>query len=324
MRIKRLIFCFAVLILFLPQTVHVQTQTVADWSPKDRNFMIEMLFPNGKSKALILSYDDGSIEDRKLVSLLNKYGLKGTFHLNSGKFSAKGIIGQNEIKALYEGHEVSVHGYNHLGMKELSATDLFYEVGEDRRMLEKLSGKFVRGMAYPFGSYNEKSITTLRSLGIEYARTVDDSYSFGIPQNPLLWHPTAHKFAKMDYEGNSKEINRSEYEKFLKLTDDFLKSENPALFYVWGHSWEYTNKWDKVEDFFKSVSNREDISYLTHIELIDYLNAFRRLKISADKSSFLNLSAVDIFIKVTDYRDPENPKIATLQLKPGKHIKLKF
>ena len=44
---------------------------------------IKMLFPEGKNKALILSYDDGRTEDRQLVQLLNKYHLIGTFHLNS-------------------------------------------------------------------------------------------------------------------------------------------------------------------------------------------------------------------------------------------------
>ena len=42
---------------------------------------IEMLFPQGKTKALILSNDDGRTEDRLLVKLMNKYGLIGTFHL---------------------------------------------------------------------------------------------------------------------------------------------------------------------------------------------------------------------------------------------------
>ena len=40
-------------------------------------------YPEGKYKALILSYDDGTIEDLELVDLLNKNNLKGTFNLNS-------------------------------------------------------------------------------------------------------------------------------------------------------------------------------------------------------------------------------------------------
>jgi hypothetical protein len=36
---------------------------------------IEMLFSEGKSKALILSYDDGAKQDRALETLMNKYQL---------------------------------------------------------------------------------------------------------------------------------------------------------------------------------------------------------------------------------------------------------
>ena len=39
---------------------------------------------NGKRKAVTFSYDDGVTQDRQLVELLNRYGLKATFNLNSG------------------------------------------------------------------------------------------------------------------------------------------------------------------------------------------------------------------------------------------------
>ena len=37
---------------------------------------------NGKMKAITLSYDDGVTQDRRLVEMLNRYGLKATFNLN--------------------------------------------------------------------------------------------------------------------------------------------------------------------------------------------------------------------------------------------------
>ena len=43
-------------------------------------------FPEGKSKAFTLSYDDGVRQDKRFVKILNKYGLKSTFNLNSGCF----------------------------------------------------------------------------------------------------------------------------------------------------------------------------------------------------------------------------------------------
>ena len=42
-----------------------------------------MCFPEGKTKALTFSYDDGEKQDIRLIQLFNKYGLKGTFNLNS-------------------------------------------------------------------------------------------------------------------------------------------------------------------------------------------------------------------------------------------------
>ena len=42
---------------------------------------------DGKYKAITFSFDDGNQDDVRLVGILNKYGLKGTFNLNSGKLS---------------------------------------------------------------------------------------------------------------------------------------------------------------------------------------------------------------------------------------------
>ena len=43
-----------------------------------------MRFPGGKPKALTLSYDDGVEQDVKLIEIAEKYGIKGTFNINSG------------------------------------------------------------------------------------------------------------------------------------------------------------------------------------------------------------------------------------------------
>ena len=53
---------------------------------------MEMLFDGGKRKVLTLSYDDGTIHDRRLVAMMNEYGIRGTFNLNSGMFSQKGTL----------------------------------------------------------------------------------------------------------------------------------------------------------------------------------------------------------------------------------------
>ena len=46
--------------------------------------VIYTCFPGGKHKVLTMSYDDGRLEDRRLVELFNCYGIRGTFNLNGG------------------------------------------------------------------------------------------------------------------------------------------------------------------------------------------------------------------------------------------------
>ena len=45
-----------------------------------------MLFPETKRKVLTLSYDDGVEQDIRLVEIMKKHGLKGTFNISAGLF----------------------------------------------------------------------------------------------------------------------------------------------------------------------------------------------------------------------------------------------
>lgn len=46
--------------------------------------VIYTCFPEGKHKVLTMSYDDGRLEDRRLLEIMNAYGIRGTFNLNGG------------------------------------------------------------------------------------------------------------------------------------------------------------------------------------------------------------------------------------------------
>ena len=44
---------------------------------------------NKKNKAITFSFDDGVQQDKRCVEILNKYGLKATFNINSARFGQK-------------------------------------------------------------------------------------------------------------------------------------------------------------------------------------------------------------------------------------------
>ena len=103
---------------------------------KDMGKTIKMLFPQGKDKALTLSYDDGTIHDRKLIDILNTYHIKATFNLNSGILSRIGTenlkgrivdmstVTRDEIISLSTGPEIASHTANHSSLPTLPTANI--------------------------------------------------------------------------------------------------------------------------------------------------------------------------------------------------------
>lgn len=243
-------------------------------------------FPGGKHKALTLSYDDGREEDRRLVSLFNKYGIKGTFHINSGIISDPKRIKPEEFAELYKGHEVACHTSTHPTIERCPLEEVVEQIIEDRKALESAVGYPVRGLSYPNGSYSADIKTLLPMLGIKYSRVVGSSGNFGMPKDLYEWQATCHHNNKLLEYG----------EQFVNL----FKKQYLYLMYVWGHSYEFTDKdnWNVIEDFCALVGNRDDIWYATNIQIVDYMEAAKLLQFSADLSFVYNPNAISVWLNV--------------------------
>ena len=243
---------------------------------------MKFVFPDGRAKALTFSYDDGRVYDRQLVSILNEHGLKGTFHLNSGKFDCEGYVTAEEVPALYAGHEVSCHGVEHKFPTMLDANRWNIEIGEDRRALEKISGQLVQGMSYAFGDYSDQVISVARANGLKYARTTKATKNFWLPSDFMQWHPTCHHNDMLSLA-----------EKFLDMPGYF---ELP-VFYVWGHSYEFgiPDEWADIEKFARMMAGKDDVWYATNLELCEYVSAVRALEYSADGKIVKNPTAQTVW-----------------------------
>lgn len=222
-----------------------------------------------RTKAITFSFDDGVIQDERLVALMEKYGLKGTFNLNTGIqdesncFEIKGIkirrMNQEGLDKLYSGHEIAVHGLRHLDLTSCGSLELEEELLQDAENIEKIYGTYPVGMAYPYGTYSEKVEEFLAKMGIVYGRGVVSSYGFGCGGNLLEYKPTCH----------------FEDERLFEMAENFFRipKKEKALFYIWGHSYELdvNNSWERLERFFQMVSGREDIFYGTNIQCFEML-----------------------------------------------------
>lgn len=227
---------------------------------------------NGKNKALTFSFDDGVRQDIRLIEIFNKYGLKGTFNLNSGFLGLEGTLVRNrrtvrhdkvsedEIKSVYNGHEVAVHTITHPNLTGLDKDEIIRQVELDRKRLSEICGYEVVGMAYPCGGVNndDRVAEIIReNTGVLYARGLESTYSFSSQDNLLRFKPTVYYIEDC----------------LDDVVDRFLeeKSDTPSLLYIWGHSYEMDAEyisWEKFEQVCKRLSGHSDIFYGTNKEVL--------------------------------------------------------
>lgn len=233
-----------------------------------------MIFKNSnKLKAVTFSYDDGVTQDIRLIELLNKYNLKCTFNLNSELLARKGMLireGQriahykvhpDDVKNIYDGHEVAVHTLTHPNLTTLDDDEVIRQVETDRINLSELVGYDVVGMAYPCGGVNndDRVAKIIRdNTGVKYSRTITTNSSFEVQNNLYRFNPSVYHL---------------DFDDMMKLGQEFinLTSDKPQIFYIWGHSYEMDYKpdyWIRLEEFFKLIANKDDIFYGTNKEVL--------------------------------------------------------
>ena len=229
---------------------------------------------NGKMKALTFSYDDGVTQDRRLIEIFNKYGLKATFNINSQLLGKENSLIRNgveirhdkvlpsEVKSLYSGHEIAAHTLTHPTLTKVEDdAEIIRQVEEDRKNLSALAGYEVVGFAYPGGgvNYNERIADLIRkNTGVKYARTTVSTYGFEPQSDLFVFRPSVYHHA--------------EFDKLFELGEQFLslKTDTPKCFYVWGHAYEFDirNEWDRFEDFCRLMCGKDDIFYGTNRQVL--------------------------------------------------------
>ena len=133
----------------------------------------------------------------------------------------------------------------------------------------------------------QQVVDVLKVCGIVHARTVTSALSFAMPMDFLRWNPTcSHKNPNLENLKNE----------FLNLH----KTQYLYMFYLWGHSYEFEidNNWNVIENFAKDMSGKDDIWYATNIEIVDYLDAARRLLVSVNGDFAYNPSAKSVWLEV--------------------------
>lgn len=201
-------------------------------------------------KIFLISFDDGTVWDRRFVELLNKYHMKATFNLNSGledfvwhyedRFPVRRQVLSDTID-LYQGHEIASHSLHHHWLNTLTPPQLRREVGDDCAALKALFGLKEIGFGVPFTVCGEREIHIIRKF-VRYIRLSEFSDSFAPPADP--YHIPIHAL-----------YNQPDIRARIAA---FAESELPvSLFVMAGHSYELEvlEHWAYMEELLQYIQS---------------------------------------------------------------------
>lgn len=201
------------------------------------------------AKYFLLSFDDGTVYDRRFVQMLNRHKIRGTFNLNSGledfvwhyedRFPVRRQI-LSEVGDLYRGHEIASHSLHHHWLNTLTPPQLRREIGEDCARLKEIFGLEKIGFGVPFTACGEREIKIIRKFA-RYIRLSEFTDSFALPKDP--YHIPIHALY------NDPDVR----EKIARFAES---GPEDTLFVMAGHSYELEvlNHWDYMEELLAFIS----------------------------------------------------------------------
>lgn len=240
----------------------------------------------GYKKYFTMSFDDGTVQDVRIIEILKKYNMPCTFNLNTGRFgqvwtwvgepygkpNVHTCLTKAQVQSgLYKGFDVEVHTLTH---PDLAANYVNYgknnvinEVKKDAENIAALTGIKPVGMAYPGGQEANTSDEVIRAIlentNVRFARLAVNAKrpsKFEFPEYWMMWYPTVAM-------GNGFSTVNNYAKRFIAAE----ATDRDLLFYVWGHGYEFdlNENWDEFEAFIKMMSEQEDIVFVTNAELYE-------------------------------------------------------
>ena len=216
-------------------------------------------------KYFVFSLDDGTIFDKETISLFNRYGIRGTFNLNSGlnnytwyyedRIPITRLILEDNVD-LYNGHEVASHTLTHPYLDSCSDEEVIRQVNEDINNLERIFNRKIKSFATPFETCGEREVEIIRnSTKINNIRLSEIDESFSLPSDAYHIKVT------------SLDIRRA-----LELFDTFINDDNASLFVYAGHSYDFfvDNTFDLLEELLKKLNEHKDeVKVVTMQEMVN-------------------------------------------------------
>ena len=119
-----------------------------------------------------LTFDDGFANQLGYLATLQRYGLPGTFYVNTGAIGQPGYLTRDGLARIAAaGEEIGGHTVSHADLPATAPDETARQICDDRATLAAW-GYPTTSFAYPFGAYDDRVEAAARGCGYASARRV--------------------------------------------------------------------------------------------------------------------------------------------------------
>lgn len=162
-----------------PETFEEQMQFLKDNNIQtltmDEFYDIATNKKKAPKRSVVITFDDGYANNfYKAYPILKKYNFNATLFMITKNIGEKYFLNESNIKEMDKDNiKVMSHTISHPYLEKLSEEEQTKELKESKERLEKLLGRNVEYLAYPHGTYSDKTIEISKSLGYKMALTTN-------------------------------------------------------------------------------------------------------------------------------------------------------
>ena len=124
-------------------------------------------------KSILITFDDGYMNNyTEAFPMLKKLNMKATIFCVGNSLDGSYYLSEDALKEMSDyGIDIQCHTVNHVHLDTLSYEEQLSELRHSKEIIEKITGKEVLSVAYPFGDYNSETIKAAKEAGYKLAFT---------------------------------------------------------------------------------------------------------------------------------------------------------